>query len=297
MMILIALKRLTIVGFVLGFFLIAASIAIAAPFDLQSDNQRDDLGYYYAMTGGKFPTGTTPNGDNASGGTFRYLTDSPDWVSYTLDVWHKDDWFSQNAGIAVTLKHGSSIVYDNNGLEDGTYGNYYDGQAQGASVSGNVPGLYRGYSMSNNYDWIYAGYFKLTEDTVVDTLIAYFDANSGFDPNNPSIAYRMNIWSNMTGDLLPAMASFTGDVFSSDNVVGTFTNGDTGVDRIFGSDYAYMHDDILRLTYTLNAPITLAAGEYWFSSDAVIATPEPGTMLLLGLGLVGIAGIRRKFRS
>jgi hypothetical protein len=107
----------------------------------------------------------------------------------------------------------------------------------------------------------------------------------------------MNIWSNTSGDLLPALASFTGDVFSSDNVVGIFTNSDTGVDRIFGSDYNNMHDDILRLTYTLNAPITLAAGEYWFSSDAVIATPEPGTMLLLGLGLVGIAGIRRKFSN
>jgi hypothetical protein len=279
------MKKLVTLSF--GFFFVISSAVLAGTFNGVSDNQRDDLGYYYAMTGGLFPTGTIPNGDNASGGTFRYLTDSPDWGSYTLDVWHKDDWFPQNAGIAVTLKNGSSIVYDNNGLENGTYGNYYDAQAQGVAISSKVPGLYRAYSMSNNYDWIYAGYFKLDASTTVDTLIAYFDANSGFDPNSPEIGYRMNIWSNTTGDLLPAFASFTGDVFSSDSVAGVFSNNDTNVDRVFGSDYGNQHDDILRLTYKLDSPITLGAGEYWFSSDAVIvaSVPEPSLVLLIGLGL------------
>ncbi len=39
---------------------VCSSSAIADVFDGQGDNQRGDLGYYYAMTGGKFPTGTTP---------------------------------------------------------------------------------------------------------------------------------------------------------------------------------------------------------------------------------------------
>jgi len=33
------------------------------------------------------------------------------------------------------------------------------------------------------------------------------------------------------------------------------------------------------------------------SGDASSAVPEPTTMLLLGLGLMGIAGIRRKFKN
>lgn len=51
----------------------------AGPFNGVADNEVDALGYYYIITGGKFPTGPIPNGDNASGGTFRYLLDDPGW--------------------------------------------------------------------------------------------------------------------------------------------------------------------------------------------------------------------------
>jgi len=266
------------------------SVKAFAAFNQQPDNEIDSLGYYYAITGGKFPNGQTVNGDNASGGTFRYILDDPAW-GYSLNVWNKDDWFPENASLALTMKNSGTFVYDNFNNEDGDFYTTPSGQA-----SKDTPGLYRGYCMSNNYDWIYSGYFKLAEETTVDEIIGYFDANSGFDPDSSSIKYRMNIWSNSTDDLLPAVASFTGDLFSTDYAAGSFFWGDTGIDRVFGDDYDNITDDILYLTFSLEEPITLGAGEYWFSHDATVV-PIPAAVWLLGCGLIGLVGVRRKFRN
>lgn len=287
--------------------LVSAASANSA-FDSQSDNETDQYGYYYAMTGGKFPTGTTPNGDNASGGTFRFLLDSPVWGSYTLGQWNKDDWFESNASLALTLRNGQATVYDNNGLEDGSYGDYYD--ASNLSASGDKPGLYRGYAMSNNFDWIYAGYFKIEETVQVTEIIGYFDPNSGFDPDSPDILFDMNIWSAYQDmpDTRPTSwmpvntGGFTGDVFSAKNTPGTFAWSDTGVDRVFGTDYNNATDDIHRLSYSLEEALTLEPGVYFFSHDAEIAAsqpvPEPVTMLAFASAAAGLGGyIRRRRRA
>lgn len=280
---------------------VGASTAFAGPFNGVPDNQLDTHGYYYAVSGGLFPTGNTPNGDNASGGTFRYITDDSIWGA-SLDVWHKDDWYPENAGIGLTLRNGSAIVYDNNGLEPGAatpadpayyeYTPMFPAVGQGAVVA---------YSMSNNYDWVYSGYFKLTAETTITQLTGYF-AYSGnvndpltgpFDPNDPALAYHMNIFSNVAGDLLPAnTGSFAGDVFSSDSTGGAFSWSDTGFDRIGSSS----QQNIYRLNYTLNDPIVLATGEYWFSHDAGIV-PEPTTIGLLALGGLALLHRRRYARN
>ncbi len=280
---------------------LACTNALAIGMDGQADYMRDDLGYYYMMTGGKFPTGTTPNGDNASGGTFRFLLDDSIWGSYPLGTWNKDDWFPENASFAVTLENGGSIVYDNNGIEDGTYGDYYD--ATGLAASADKPGLYRGYSMSNNYDWIYAGYLLLEEETTFDTIIGYYDENSGFDSDSPYIRYDMNIWSAYQDDpvgnpnsWMPTIDGFTGDAFAAESTPGTFAWSYTGVDRIFGDDYGNAHDEIWRLEYTLDTPMTLPAGVYFFSHDAEIV-PEPASCLLLvGMAVGAMALMRRRPR-
>lgn len=261
----------------------------AAPFDQQADYQREDIGYYYAITGGKFPNGQTVNGQKTSGGSMAFVLDAPDWqdwgYNYALDTWHKDGWFAETAGLALTMKYLGGTAFDNFNNETGDFYTC----PPGGQASGDTPGLYRGYSMSNNYDWIYAGYFKLNEETTIDQITGYFDENSGFDADNPIISYRMNIWSNLDVDKgtyiqkTPGVASFTGDVMSSDYISGTFSWGDTGVDRVFGDDYGNATDDILYLTYTLDVPITLQPGEYWFSHDAIVI-PEPCTICLLGLG-------------
>lgn len=278
--------------------LMAAHVAAAYPaLNGAGDYQTDSVGYYYAVTGGLFPTGTTPNGDNASGGTFRFLTDDPAY-GYTIDVWNKDDWYANNASIALTLKNGGSTVYDNNGLETGTFPTgYYDYNA-GFPTPG--AGAVTAYSMANNWDWIYAGYFQLTASTQVDQIIGYFvhsgdpnDALTGpFDPNNPIFRYHANIWSNVDGDLLPAnTGSFLGDVFSSDTTAGTFAWSDTGYDRTGSAS----QQNIYRLVYTLDSPVTLAAGTYWFGTNATV--PEPSTAILVGLGLAAVSAAGRKRRG
>jgi hypothetical protein len=209
--------------------LLFALVGWAADFDGQADNQIDSLGWYYAITGGRFPNGQTYNGDNASGGTFRFLLDDPAW-GYPIQNWRKDDWFPENAGLALTMKYEDSVVYDNNGIEEGDPDAFYH-----EDTNANLAGLYRGYCMSNNWDWIYSGYFKLNSPTTIDTIIGYFDCVAGLDPDSPHIAYRMNIWSSIPdgAGLIPAVNSFTGDVFSTDSTSGTFSWSYTEVDRYY----------------------------------------------------------------
>ena len=278
--------------------LLAGHAAAAYPaFDAAGDYGTSSVGYYYAVTGGLFPTGTTPNGDLASGGTFRFLTDDPAW-GYPIDAWQKDDWYSNNGSIALTLENGGATVYDNNGLETGTFpANYYDYNA-GFPVPG--AGAVTAYSMANNWDWIYAGYFELTASTQVDQIIGYFvssgdpnDPLTGpFDPNNPIFRYHANIWSNVDGDLLPTnTGSFLGDVFSSDTTAGTFAWSDTGYDRTGSAS----QQNIYRLVYTLGSPVTLGAGTYWFGTNATV--PEPSTAILVGLGLTAVSAAGRRRHS
>jgi hypothetical protein len=300
------MNKFVICGFASVVMLIHG-VASASVLNGVSDNGTDQFGYYYTITGGKFPTGNTPNGDNASGGTFRFLVDdAAEWNRNPAEsgVWQKDDWFSDNAGVGLTLRGpGNAIVYDNNGLEPGAASpadpTYYN------VVTGNYPtgghGAHVMYSMSNNFDWIYAGYFKIEVETVITSLTGYFayaggvvDALTlGFDPNNPMIGFGMNIWSNVAGDLLPTDTnSFNGDVFTSDATSGAFSWSDTGFDRVGSSS----SQDIYRLTYTLAAPLTLAPGEYWFSHDARLV-PEPVSFcvwgLLVALGMAAGSRSRR----
>ncbi len=279
-------------------FLLASHAAQAGPYQFNGYGENQNAGpFYYVITGnsGKLPASQVRNGDNATGGTMRFVTDDPAW-GHPTQQWQKDDWFPQTAGLALTLKNGGSTVYDNNGIDDGSYGNFYNAQAQQTS-NANTPGLYRGYSMVNNWDWIYASYFELTQATTFDTIVGYFDLNSdsGLADFLSNHGILMSLWSETTdGSRLPVdTGSFVGDVFSTATSAGTFSISDTGVDRVFDNGTT---DDIYRVEYRLNSPLTLDAGGYYFSNAAAVA-PEPSSMALLGSGVIGLAGFYRRRRA
>ena len=143
--------------------------------------------------------------------------------------------YSVVSGLAMTLLNGSTIVYDNNGIETSTYGSFYN-NANGPP-NAQKPGLSDLFSMSNYFPLVFAGHFRLAQPATITTLIGYFDALGQlalpFDPANPYVQYRMNIWSNAAGPLPKTTGNFAGDVFSSDKTAGTFSFADTGVNADF----------------------------------------------------------------
>ena len=238
------------------------------------------MGFYFSLLGGKSVAGQTLNGVSGSTSALAYRqSDVLTWGNVGLNAWTdntgNDSQYSAASGVAMTLMNGAAVVYDNNGIETGTAGTFYDNTGGGANSL--KPGLSDLYSMSNYFPCVFAGYFKLAQATTVTSLIGYFDPlgnlSPPFDPANPYLRYRMNIWSDATGPLPKETGNFTGDVFSSDTVAGTFSYSTTAVNMV-SSKTTDAPKSIYRLTYQLAAPLTLPAGEYWFSHDASIrATP------------------------
>lgn len=236
------------------------------------------LGFYNTVVGGKAVAGQTVLGVDAM--AFRQ-SDALAWGSTGLGAWARAASASINStvsGLAVTLRNGSTTVYDNNGIEDATGASFYSNTGGGSDST--KPGLSVAYSMSNYFPLVFATYVHLTQATTVSELIGYFQGTGStslpFDPSNPYIKYRMNLWSNASG-LPKENASFAGDVWTSDGKTGTFSVSKTSVSRI-SSSAAATPDPIWRLSFKPAAPVTLPAGDYWFEHDASIRdTPSSGT--------------------
>jgi hypothetical protein len=234
------------------------------------------LGFYWSVLGGLAVSGQTLNGVSGTTSALAYeQSDALTWGNTGYQAWTNNTGlgsaFSAVSGLALTLYNGTSVVYDNNGIETGKAGTFYNNT--GGGPNSGKPGLSDLFSMSNYFPLIYAGYFKLAQPTTVTRLVGYFDPGGStalpFDPANPYVKYRMNIWNNASGLPKPSNNLYAGDVFTSDTVAGTFAYSDSGV-RIISSSASDAPKPIYRLTYTLNTPLTLPAGEYWFSHDASV---------------------------
>ncbi len=240
-------------------------------------------GFYFVLTGGKIVNGQNKN---TLSGVFSPVAfrneDQTAWGSNGYRQWTTNlqltDPYTPTAGLALTLTNVGTIVYDNNGLENGTFGDYYDNSSR---FTTRIPdsaksGLYEAYCMSNYLPASFAGFFRLAAPTTFTQITGYFDPNGTpelrFNPADPNFKYRFNIFSNdaTRGDKPKETGSFTGDVFSSDRTAGTFAFSDTGAKRVF-SDGA--SDSIFRMVYTLGTPVTLPAGDYWFEHDAAVPNP------------------------
>lgn len=233
-------------------------------------------GWYLIIGAGKFPNGQTKNAVPGPGAAIVFRHENTGvWGQAGFRQWTFQSplgpQHAATSGFALTLRNQGAIVYDNNGIEDGTHGGFYD-NSSGAVSDSQKPGLWEWYSMSNDLYAIFAGHFRLTQVTTFDEIVGYFDGNGHpelrFDPNNVYNRFRMNIWSNGAGDM-PAVNSVTGDVFTSDTTAGTFQFSATNVRRVF-SDGA--GEPIFRMVYRLAQPLTLQPGNYWFSHDC--AVPE-----------------------
>lgn len=234
------------------------------------------LGFYFSLLGGKAVPGDTQNGLSGSTSALAFRqADALSWGTAGLNAWTNNtglgSQYSAVSGLAVTLKNSGTVVFDNNGIETGAAGKFYDNTGGGANSD--KPGLTDLYSMSNYFPMVFAGHVKLAQAATVTELIGYFDTLGNlevpFDPANGYVRYRMNIWSNASGTLPRETGNFTGDVFSTDTTAGTFSYSDTGI-KIRSSVATDAPKTLWRLSFKPAQPLTLAAGDYWFSHDASV---------------------------
>ncbi len=250
---------------------VSSQTSVTVPFQ--------QLGFYSALLGGKAVAGQTLTAVSGSSSAVAYKQfDTLTWGTNGFNAWTNNTGlssvFSASPGLALTMMNGNSVVYDNNGIESGTAGTFYNNT--GGPANSQKPGLSDFYSMSNYFPLVWSGYFKLAQQTTITKLIGYFDIGNPlqlpFDPANPYVKYRMNIWSMGSGNLPTDTGSnFVGDKFTSDTAAGTFSYSDTGLKMISSVSTDYPKP-IYRLAYTLNTPLVLPAGEYWFSHDASART-------------------------
>ena len=255
--------------------------------------------------------------NNTSGGT---LNNNGGTLNIEIGTYHKNDGATLlNNGVlnnknGGTLNIGSGGTLTNHGVLNNDAGSTMITNTGGnftnyGSVAIQGPFALTNLAVVDNY-----GLFKATNTTVtIDTLNNY-----GTYESDPSINYFQALINYGTikggaGDEFHIGASFMNYGILDTNLADLFFGSGSHIFWIGGAGSRFSFDDLFlpfnalldlegRGAYlhvnTLHVnSLSQITGLEYLSYNNLVPTPEPGSLLLLGFGLMGLAGVRRKIQE